>query len=97
MTKYDFEARKRLFEEIKKFSKTEQEELYRILVKHEEYISENKNGMYFDLMNLKDDTLHNIESFIVFCSENNKSFEQREKTMNDLRQQKIDEGEEIPA
>ena len=87
---FDFEARKRVFEEVKKFSKMEQEELYRILVKNEEYISENKNGMYFDLMNLKDETLNNISSFIIFCNENRKSFEQREKAMNELQSEMVE-------
>ena len=43
----DFENRKRLFEHIKQFNRTEQEELYRILRRSQEEMSENRNGIFF--------------------------------------------------
>jgi hypothetical protein len=47
MSTADFEIRKRLYEEIKKFNRTEQEELFRILKRENEEVSENRNGIFF--------------------------------------------------
>ncbi len=80
----DFETRKRIFEEVKRFNRTELEELYKVLRRGSEEISENRNGMFFDLLSLKDDTLQKIESLIVFCKENRASFEVREKALTEL-------------
>ena len=80
----DFETRKKVFEEIKRFNRTELEELYKILRRSSEEVSENRNGMFFDLLSLKDDTLHKIDALIVFCKENRANFEVREKALTDL-------------
>jgi len=80
----DFETRKRIFEEVKRFNRTELEELYKVLRRGSEEISENRNGMFFDLLSLKDDTLQKIESLIVFCKENRANFEVREKALTEL-------------
>ena len=79
-----FETRKKLFEEIKKLNRPEQEELYRILRRNNEDISENRNGIFFDLMILKNETILNISEWISFCNRNRMNFEEREKEMNDL-------------
>jgi hypothetical protein len=80
----EFETRKKIFEEVKKFSRAEQEELYRILRRGGEEMSENRNGIFFDLMSLKPATITNIQEWISFCSKNRESFEVREKEMRDL-------------
>lgn len=78
----EFEKRKKISDEVKKFNRTEQEEMYKILKKNGEEISENKNGMFFDLMNLKETSISKIEELIQFCSENRRNFEMREKEMS---------------
>ena len=80
----DFETRKRIFEEVKRFNRTELEELYKLLRRGSEEISENRNGMFFDLLSVKDDTLSKIDELIGFCKENRASFEVREKVLTDL-------------
>ena len=80
----DFERRKKLFDEIKRMNRPEQEELYRILRRELEDISENRSGMFFDLLHLKESTIEKIEEWIQFCVKNRSSFESREKQMNDL-------------
>ena len=77
----DFETRKRLHEEIKKFNRTEQEELFRILKRENEEVSENRNGIFFDLTAIKDSTLNKIKEWIIFCKKNTTEFEEREKEM----------------
>ncbi len=83
----DYEIRKTIFEEIKKFNRTEQEELYRILRRCNESLSENKNGMFFELMNLRQDTIEEIKRWIGFCNTNRKTLENREKEMSELEQE----------
>lgn len=84
MKDVDFERRKKLFEEIKRLNRPEQEELYRILRRQLEEISENRSGMFFDILHLKDDTVYRIEEWITFCIKNRSSFEHREHEMNEL-------------
>ena len=80
----DFETRKRIFEEVKRFNRTELEELYKVLRRESEEVSENRNGMFFDLLSVKDNTLQRIEELIVFCKENRANFEVREKELTNL-------------
>lgn len=80
----EFDERKKILEEIKKFNRTEQESLYHILCKQGEDISENKNGMFFDLLNVKEDTINYIKELIKFINANREIFETREKEMNSL-------------
>jgi hypothetical protein len=77
----DFELRKRLHEEIKKFNRTEQEELFRILKRENEEVSENRNGIFFDLTVIKESTLTKIKEWITFCKKNTTEFEEREKEL----------------
>ncbi len=84
-TQDDYGLRKRIFEDIKKFSRSEQEELYRILKRNEEDISENKNGMFFDLINLKGETIRDIQSYIQFTTKNRQELAKREQEMVQLQ------------
>jgi hypothetical protein len=83
----EFDSRKKIFEEVKKFSRAEQEELYRILRRNGEEMSENRNGIFFDLMSLKEETVVTIQEWITFCNKNRESFEVREKQMSNLLQE----------
>ena len=87
----DFETRKRIFEEVKRFNRTELEELYKVLRRATEEVSENRNGMFFDLLSLKEDTLAKIDELIVFCKENRANFEVREKVLTELVNSTVDE------
>jgi len=80
----EFETRKKILEEIRLFTRPEQEELYRIVRRNNEDISENRNGMFFDLMTLKSETITMVEEWITFCSKNRKTFELREQEMTHL-------------
>jgi hypothetical protein len=80
----DFEERKKMLDEIKKFTRTEQESLYHILREQSEELSENKNGIFFDLLNLRVDTIQEIKKLIEFVTQNRMNFESREKEMNSL-------------
>ena len=83
----DFETRKKMYEDIKQFSRTEQEELYRTLRRCNEEMSENRNGIFFDLMSLKKSTIDEINTWITFCIKNRATFEDRERAMDELVQE----------
>lgn len=87
----EFESRKKILEEIKQFNRAEQEELYRIIRRSNEETSENRNGIFFDLLTLKQDTIDRVKEWINFCVKNKASFETREKEMSNLIQAKFDE------
>jgi hypothetical protein len=80
----EFENRKKILEEIKHFNRAEQEELFRIIRRCNEETSENRNGIFFDLLSLKQETIDHIKEWITFCVKNRANFESREKEMNDL-------------
>ena len=83
----EYEVKKQMYEEIKKFNKTEQEELFRILKRCGEELSENKNGIFFDLINLRPATIEEIKNWIGFCNQNRVTFESREKEIQELTEQ----------
>ena len=87
----EFESRKKILEEIKQFNRAEQEELYRIIRRSNEETSENRNGIFFDLLTLKQDTIDRVKEWISFCVKNKANFETREKEMSNLIQAKFDE------
>jgi hypothetical protein len=82
----EFENKKRLYEAIKNFNRTEQEELFRIIKKQGEEFSENRNGIFFDLMIFKPDTITKIKELVDFCNKNNSEFKSREDELDQLAQ-----------
>jgi hypothetical protein len=85
----DYDTRKQIYDEIKKMNRTEQEELFRILKKCNEEVSENKNGIFFDLMNLQGETIIQIQEWLSFCNRNKVQFEIREKAIQELEKELV--------
>ena len=83
----EYDQRRKLWEGIKSLIKSEQEELYRILKRNEVEITENTNGIFFDVGKLSQTIITQIEKFLQFCSQNRINFEERDKEMESLRQE----------
>jgi hypothetical protein len=81
----EFELRKKMFEEIKKFNRSQQEELFRILKRNQEEMSENRNGIFFDLMTLKEETIKDISVWMKFCTSGEAYLTEMEKEMDRCR------------
>lgn len=81
----NYEERKQLNELIHQLVKPEYEEIYRILKKNKENITENNNGIFFDFLELSDDTCQQIKKFITFCMQNRESEQNRKKELDTLR------------
>lgn len=82
----EYERRKKVWETIKSLNKSEQEELFRIIKNHGVEYSENTNGIFFDVGKLDNQILEKISKFIEFCQQNRVNFDERDKTLESLRQ-----------
>jgi hypothetical protein len=80
-----YEKRKQLFENLKMLVASEYEEFFRILKRYNEQYTENSNGIFFDVMNLKGETFAEMEKFMEFCMKVRSDESLRLKEMNDLR------------
>jgi hypothetical protein len=75
----EYEQRKAFLEDLKILNKVEKEELYRILKKNLISLSENSNGIFFDVSRIDKETFTQLVSFIEFCKKNRQEFESREQ------------------
>ena len=83
----EYDWRRKLWEAIKILIKSEQKELFRILKRNEVKVTENTNGIFFDVGKLSHAVAAEIEKFLQFCQHNRVNFEQRDKEMETLRQE----------
>ena len=74
-----------MWESIKTLTKSEQEELFRILKRANAEFTENTNGIFFDLSKLDQVVFETIVKFLEFCAQNRVNFEQRDKEIEILR------------
>jgi hypothetical protein len=82
----DYERRKQFLKELETLSRPEQEELYRILRREGAEVSENSNGIFFDVATLPAAIFEACWKFLQFCKSNTKDLEQRNKVMNEMLQ-----------
>jgi len=71
-----------LKEKINQLEKNDMESIGQILKKNKANITENMNGIYFDLLTLKPDVFKTIEKFVDQCIE-------RKKMMNNINSNPI--------
>lgn len=75
----EYEQRKSFLEDLKLLNKVEKEEVYRILKKNFANVSENSNGIFFDVSSLEKETFEQLLTFMEFCKKNRQEFESREQ------------------
>ena len=80
----DYERRKQFLKELETLSRPEQEELYRILRREGAEVSENSNGIFFDVATLPAPIFEALWKFIQFCKSNARDLELRKKVINDM-------------
>lgn len=81
----EYEERKRVFAELKKLVKSEQEQVFLILKRYKVDYSENSNGVFFDVCRVPSEPFEEIQKFLVFCQANRKDFEERDREMESSR------------
>ena len=80
----DYDRRKEFCKDIESLSRSEIEELYRILRREGGEYSENSNGIFFDVATLPANVFEALWKFIQFCKTNAKTLEERSKLMGNL-------------
>ena len=80
----DYERRKQFCKEIETLSRSEMEEVYRILRRTGGEFSENSNGIFFDVGSLPAEVFEALWKFLQFCKSNAKDLEQRSKVINEM-------------
>ena len=75
----EYDRRKDLLDMIKILTKTEQEEIFRILKRTNSLYTENSNGIFFDVSKLNYSTFEQMLQFIEFCKKNREDFQHREE------------------
>lgn len=79
LTGTEYDERKKMLEDIHTLSKTELEEIYRLLKNSKAEFSENSNGVFFDLCKLPADVFIEIKKFMDFCQKTRDDFATREE------------------
>lgn len=87
LEKSEQEIRKQALEDLKALSKDEYEEVYRILKRNQVELSENSNGIFFDLAGLSADVFDQLTKFLEFCKKQQKNEEARNIEIQTLRQE----------
>lgn len=80
-----YEQRRILHENLKQLVKSEYEQVFRILKKHDEPYTENGNGIFFDVTNISMETYTDIRKFLDFCIENRSKEQERISELANLR------------
>ena len=80
----DYDRRKEFCKDIESLSRSEIEELYRILRREGGEYSENSNGIFFDVAALPVNVFEALWKFTEFCKTNAKTLEERSKLMGNL-------------
>jgi hypothetical protein len=82
----DYERRKQFLKEMETLSRPELEELYRILRREGAEVSENSNGIFFDVATLPGPVFEALWKFLQFCKSNAKDLEERSKVIHQMTQ-----------
>ena len=85
LTDTEYETRRTFLEELKGLTKAEQEKILEILRETKAEFSENSNGVFFDVAKLSAQTFEALEKYMEFCRCVRKDQAEREKEMENLR------------
>lgn len=85
LTNQEYDERKHFLEVLKTLVKSEQEEIYRILRKGNVLLSQNSNGVFFDLALVPEETFAELKKFLEFCKKTRSDLATRDQQMEDSR------------
>ena len=86
-TPYNNKFRKALFEKINGMTKTEHEEIFKIIRSNnnDAGYSKNKNGVFFNMSSLDSGTISKIDNFVEYCMKNKKDLDDYDKKINECK------------
>lgn len=82
---YSNKYRKSLFEKISSLSGTEHEEILKIIKKHNVDFTQNKNGVFFNISDLDNSIIEEIESFVIYSLNNTIELDEYDKKLNECK------------
>ncbi len=82
-----YEDRKNFLEQLSLLSRSEMENIFRILRRHNDNYSENTNGIFFDVKELRPDTFKAMNEFMKFCMSNREEQKHRVEEMKTIREE----------
>ena len=77
--------RRRLIEAIGSFSRTEQTEIHKVLVRHEIPYTSNQNGVFFNFSCVPEPVLDELERCVAFFAENRAALDEFEMRMSEWK------------
>ena len=80
-----YEDRKNFLEQLSLLSRSELENIFRILKRHNDNYSENTNGIFFDVKELRPETFAAMNEFMHFCMNNREEQRHRVEEMKTIR------------
>jgi hypothetical protein len=93
----NYTDRKLFAERLSLLSKSEYEEIFRILKRANEQWSENSNGIFFDVNSLSDATFEKMQFFMEFCMKSRVEQEERLRAIEALKAEADTEADMITA
>jgi hypothetical protein len=95
MSTYDH--RKQFLEQLGQLSRSELEEVFRIIKRHNDIFSENTNGIFFNVVELREDTFMRLNEFMNFCMKNREEQMARVEEMKSIRDECITNKDILPS
>lgn len=84
-TSYSNKEKRIILEKINSLSSTEHEEILRIIKKNNITISQNKNGVFFNLSKVPGSVIAEINNFVDYCISNKKELDEYDKIINECK------------
>lgn len=81
----DYDERKSFLDDLKLLTKDEYGEMYRIVKRNQVELSENSNGIFFDMLSISAEIFSEIKVFMELCKSQHNDESARVKTMENLR------------
>jgi len=81
MDPVEYERRKNFCEEIKSMGRSEALEIARILRKYKIAVSENRSGIFFDMLKLPQEVFEELLTFREFVQKNNAELDKRQEEL----------------
>ena len=89
--KSDYEQRKQYLEDLKRMSKDEYTEVFRIIKHNNVEYSENSNGIFFDLNSISAEVFEDLSKFMTLCKTQRTNEAARANEMDALRKEGVKE------
>ena len=77
--------KKRLCDKIASLSKTEHDEIFKILQESAYSYTQNSNGVFINFSSISDEDFLKIDAFVKFCFDNKESLDEYDKKLNECK------------